>query len=70
MSRNCSDLVLIDFLKLLTMLSLSEPITYGGPPSISQLRKYCTRVKRGGYGGLCTMSYRDIYVMKTARENT
>lgn len=52
------------------MLSLSEPITYGGPPSISQLRKYCTRVKRGGYGGLCTMSYRDIYVMKTARENT
>lgn len=45
-----SDLLVIDFVNFLAKLSLSQPITSGGGPSILQVRKYCTRLYRGGYG--------------------
>lgn len=45
-----SDLVVIDFINFLAKLSLSQPITSGGGPSILQIRKYCTRLGKGGFG--------------------
>lgn len=45
-----SDLTVIDFIQVLHKLHLSEPITSGRAPSILQIRKYCTRLYRGGYG--------------------
>jgi len=44
-----SDLIVIDFINFLSRLSLSQPIDYRGGPSILQVRKYCTRLGRGGY---------------------
>jgi hypothetical protein len=44
-----SDLVVIDFINFLAKLSLSRYIASGGPPSIMQVRKYCTRHGRGGF---------------------
>ena len=45
-----SDLIVIDFVNFLAKLSLSQYIASGGPPSNLQVRKYCTRLGRGGYG--------------------
>lgn len=45
-----SDLIVIDFVNFLAKLTLSQYIASGGAPSTLQIRKYCTRLGRGGYG--------------------
>lgn len=45
-----SDLIVIDFVNFLAKLTLSQYIASGGAPSTLQVRKYCARLGRGGYG--------------------
>lgn len=65
-SNTLSDLVVLDFIDVLAKLSLSQYIASGRGPSLEQVRKYCSRNGRGGYGFEATR-WDNVGILETAR---
>lgn len=62
-----SDEVVTDFINFLARLSLSEPIAYSWGPPIARIRtrirRYCTRLGRGGWWDTWVNTYREDEVL-------
>lgn len=62
-SKLQSDEVATDFINFLARLSLSEPIAYSWGPPIARIRRYCTRLGRGGWWDTWVNTYREDEVL-------